>query len=108
MIRVELHQLVAATALIATGGAFAQGGDARRGAEQAAMCIGCHGIEGYRASFPQVYRVPHIAGQGAAYLQAALQGYRDGTRRHPTMRAVARSLSDRDIADLAKFYEGQP
>ena len=26
-----------------------------------AMCIGCHGIQGYQATFPEVYKVPRIA-----------------------------------------------
>jgi cytochrome c553 len=68
------------------------------------MCIGCHGIPGYRASFPEVYSVPMIAGQNAAYLQAALRAYAAGERTHPTMDAVAKSLSDQDIADLSAYY----
>jgi cytochrome c553 len=68
------------------------------------MCIGCHGIPGYRASFPEVYSVPMIAGQNAEYLQAALRAYAAGERTHPTMDAVAKSLSDQDIADLAAYY----
>ena len=68
------------------------------------MCIGCHGISGYRASFPEVYSVPMIAGQNAAYLQAALRAYASGERTHPTMDAIAKSLSDQDIADLAAYY----
>ncbi|PXW96183.1 cytochrome c553 [Sphaerotilus hippei] len=71
------------------------------------MCIGCHGIVGYRASFPEVYQVPMISGQGARYLSAALQAYRKGDRRHPTMRSIAGSLSDQDIEDLAAFYAAQ-
>ena len=69
-----------------------------------AMCAGCHAIEGYRGSFPEVVRVPRIQGQPAGYLQAALRAYRDGSRRHPTMGAVARSLSDADIAALSAHY----
>ena len=78
--------------------------DAAAGGRKAAMCIGCHGIEGYQASFPQVYKVPMIAGQGAEYLVAALGEYKKGGRRHPTMRAIAATLSDQDIADLSAYY----
>jgi cytochrome c553 len=45
-----------------------------------------------------------IAGQSAAYLAAALDHYRKGDRSHPTMRGIAGSLSDQDIADLAAYY----
>ncbi len=70
------------------------------------MCIGCHGIPGYQASFPQVHKVPKISGQNAPYIVAALTAYRKGERKHPTMRAIAGSLSDQDMADLAAFYAG--
>jgi cytochrome c553 len=70
------------------------------------MCIGCHGIPGYQASFPQVHKVPKISGQNGKYITAALNAYKKGERKHPTMRAIAGSLTDQDIADLAAFYEG--
>ena len=78
--------------------------DAKAGEKKAAMCIGCHGIPDYKASFPEVYRVPMIAGQSAKYIVSALGQYKKGDRKHPTMRAIAVSLSDQDMADLAAFY----
>jgi len=80
-------------------------GDAGAGAKKVAMCIGCHGLPGYQSSFPTVYKVPKIAGQNAKYIVAALGGYRSGDRKHPSMRAIAASLSDQDIADVAAYYE---
>lgn len=80
-------------------------GDVKAGEKKNAMCIGCHGIEGYQASFPQIYKVPKISGQNAKYIAAALDGYRKGDRKHPSMRGIAGSLTDQDIADLAAFYE---
>lgn len=79
--------------------------DAAAGYKKADMCIGCHGIPGYQASFPQVHKVPKIAGQNGKYIVAALNAYKKGDRKHPTMRAIAASLTDKDIADLAAFYE---
>ena len=81
--------------------------DVAAGQKKAAMCIGCHGIPGYQASFPEVHRVPMIAGQNAKYIAAALNAYRKGDRRHPSMRGLAGSLSDADVADLSAFYEQQ-
>src|ERR1041385_7160778 len=69
-------------------------GDAKAGEKKNAMCIGCHGIVGYQASFPQVYKVPKIAGQNAKYIVAALDEYRKGDRKHPSMRAIAGSPTD--------------
>ena len=68
------------------------------------MCQGCHGIEGWRTAFPEVYHVPRIAGQHAAYFVKALQAYKSGERNHPSMRGIAGSLSDQDMADLAAYY----
>ena len=69
-----------------------------------AMCIGCHGIKGYQASFPEVYRVPMISGQSAKYIVAALTAYKQGDRKHPTMRGISDSLSEQDMNDIANFY----
>ena len=84
--------------------ASAPKGDAVSGAKKVSMCIGCHAIPGYKASFPSVYSVPMISGQTPGYLAASLEAYRKGDRSHPTMRAIAASLSDQDIADLAAYY----
>ena len=81
--------------------------DAKAGESKAAMCIGCHNIPGYQASFPEVYKVPMISGQKADYIAAALTEYKKGERKHPTMRAVATSLTEKDITDLAAFYEAR-
>ncbi|HNI86350.1 c-type cytochrome [Ottowia sp.] len=80
-------------------------GNATAGEGKVAMCIGCHGIAGYKSSFPEVYRVPKIAGQSAKYIGTVLEEYRKGTRKHPSMRGIAGSMSDQDIADVAAYYE---
>ena len=85
----------------------AKAGDAAKGANKAAMFIGCHGIVGYQASFPEVYKVPMIAGQGAKYIASALTAYQKGDRKHPTMRGIAAPLTEQDMADLGAFYEAQ-
>lgn len=93
--------------LIASG-AMAQDvkpGDAAAAKSKVAMCIGCHGIIGYQASFPEVHKVPMISGQNAKYIASALTAYRKGERKHPTMKGIAAPLSDQDIADLGAFYE---
>ncbi len=79
-------------------------GDAESARSKVSMCIGCHGIQGYKASFPEVYHVPKIAGQNAEYIIAALQDYASGARTFPSMEAIAQSLSPQDMADLAAYY----
>ena len=109
------HLIAPAVAMLALAGfastAAAQAapaGNAEAGAKKAAMCIGCHSIPGYQASFPEVHKVPMIAGQNAKYLQAALGAYKTGDRKHPTMKAIAVSLTEQDIADLSVYYEQLP
>ncbi len=97
--------LVACVTLVSAQAQEVQG-DAKAGAKKNAMCIGCHGIVGYQASFPEVHKVPKISGQGAKYILSALNAYKKGERKHPTMRGIAASLSDQDMADLAAFYAG--
>lgn len=83
--------------------ALALKGDATRGAVLAETCKGCHGVPGSHNAYPSYY-VPKLGGQNADYIEIALQGYRRGTRSHPTMQAQASSLSDQDIADIATFF----
>ena len=85
--------------------ASVQAQDVAAGQKKIAMCIGCHGIEGYQASFPQIHKVPMIAGQSAGYIVASLTAYAKGERKHPTMRGIAGSLSEKDMADIAAYYE---
>ncbi|MCB1911570.1 MAG: cytochrome c [Zoogloeaceae bacterium] len=81
-------------------------GNADAARDKISMCVGCHGIPGYKTAFPHVYHVPKLGGQHPAYIIKALEQYRAGERSHPSMRAIAASLSDQDIADLAAYYGG--
>ncbi|MBU9268139.1 c-type cytochrome [Burkholderia gladioli] len=103
-------QVVAAAlvALLATASqAAGAAGNPKDGASKAAMCIGCHGIEDYRTAYPEVYRVPLLGGQNQQYLENALKAYRKKDRHFASMNAIAASLSDQDIADLAAYYASQ-
>ena len=83
----------------------AKPGDAAAGEKKIAMCEGCHNLPRYQSSFPEVYKVPKIAGQNSKYIVAALNGYKKGERKHPSMRGIAGSLSEQDMADLAAYFE---
>jgi len=83
-------------------------GDPAKGAQKVTMCQGCHGIVGWRTAYPEVYKVPKIAGQHAAYIVTALKEYKSGNRSHPSMRAVAATLTDADMADIAAYYSQTP
>lgn len=100
-----LSSLLVASATAFSAHAQDVKGDAKAGEKKIAMCIGCHGIHGYQASFPEIYRVPMISGQNAKFITSALNAYKKGERKHPSMRAIAESLTDQDIADVAAYYE---
>jgi cytochrome c553 len=95
-----------ATLVAAAMSAQAQGvtGDVAAGKQKAEMCIGCHGIPGYQNSFPEIHKVPMISGQSDKYIVAALVAYKKGDRKHPSMRGIAGSLTEQDMADLGAFY----
>ena len=77
-------------------------GDAAKGKLLTYTCQGCHGVTGYKNAYPS-YHVPRIGGQSAQYLASALNEYREGKRKHPTMQAQAQSFSVQDIADIAAY-----
>ena len=93
-------------ALVSSASAWAEG-DAKRGRARAEMCEGCHGIADYRTAYPKVYPVPKIGEQQSEYIVKALQEYKSGARKHLTMRGIAATLSDQDMADLAAYYAGE-
>ncbi len=102
-----LKTVVASATVSLTFAAQAQvSGDVKAGESKAAMCIGCHGIPGYQNSFPEIHKVPKISGQSDKYIVAALTAYQKGERKHPSMRGIAGSLTEQDMADLAAFYAG--
>ncbi|QID18140.1 cytochrome c [Nitrogeniibacter mangrovi] len=96
--------IVAAMLLAASATAWAVEGNAEAAKQKNSMCVGCHGIPGYHTAFPSVYQVPKLGGQHPEYIIAALKEYKNGDRSHPSMRAIAASLSEQDMADLAAYY----
>ena len=82
--------------------AAAPKGDATRGKGLTYTCRGCHGVTGYKNAYPS-YHVPKLGGQSETYLNNALNEYREGKRKHPTMQAQAESFSEQDIADIAAY-----
>jgi cytochrome c553 len=75
-------------------------GDATAGEDKAIACVSCHGVNGI--SNGDLW--PNLAGQNVSYLVKQLQAFRDESRQEPMMNALAKSLSDIDINDLAKYF----
>ena len=75
--------------------------DAGAGMKRAAACFACHGADG----ISRLPAIPHLGGQRADYLEKALHAYREGiTRQDPAMTAMAKPLSDADIANIAAYF----
>ena len=104
----KINQLVVIVALGA-GSAMvhAAPGNPEAGKGKISVCEGCHGIPGYKASFPHVYSVPRLGGQHPEYIAKALSAYKSGERDHPTMRGIAAVLSEQDMADIGAYYGAQ-
>jgi len=91
--------------LLVTNNAFAAG-DPVAGKIKAYTCTGCHGIAGYKNTYP-TYHVPRIGGQNAEYLVISLKAFRTGERTHKNMNLQAEALSDQDMEDIAVYLNGQ-
>lgn len=64
-------------------------------------CVDCHGPEG---NAPIDGSYPKLGGQHSDYLAYALQNYRVGRRDNALMASQAKTLTDRQIADLAAYF----
>jgi cytochrome c553 len=75
--------------------------DIGAGNRRAAVCFTCHNANG----ISRIPGTPHLAGQERSYLESALRAYRDGqSRQNPTMSAMAKPLTDRDIVNIAAYF----
>jgi cytochrome c5 len=105
-----LFALACAFGVFASHAAFAQSDtglapDIDAGKKRAAVCFACHGENG----ISQIPGVPDLAGQSHTYLEKALHEYHDAQlRQDPTMTAMAKPLSDRDIVNIAAYFSLLP
>src|SRR5215471_2772603 len=91
---------------------IAQAANIEAGKDLAAVvCAACHGANGVSVSDA----LPNLAAQRAAYIEAQLKLYKEGTRKAPgatnptiTMQAIAAQLSAEDIANTAAYFASLP
>ena len=67
------------------------------------QCSMCHGAQGMSEA-----NAPNLAGQYPEVVIKQLHDYRRANRISTLMQALARNLSDRDIADIAAYYDSLP
>jgi cytochrome c553 len=70
------------------------------GLDKSLLCQGCHGEEGNSLEG----LVPKLAGQYGIYIAKQLRNYQAGTRTHQIMNAMAATISDEDLADIAAYF----
>jgi cytochrome c553 len=79
-------------------------GDPVAGREKSLLCQGCHGEEGISIEG----LIPKLAGQYGIYIAKELRNYQSGTRSHQIMNAMAATISDDDLADIAAYFASRP
>lgn len=75
-------------------------GDPVVGKQKAALCIGCHGVDGNSVN-PDW---PKLAGQHAGYIVKQIRDFKSQARKDPTMNGMAATVNDADIENIAAFF----
>ena len=78
--------------------------DAVAGKEKAQLCAACHGAQGV-SSIPGT---PHLAAQPQLSIFYQLLQFRDQRRKGGGMEAIASTLSEQDMRDIAAHYAALP
>ncbi len=79
---------------------IANAGNAEAGKQKSVACVACHGSKGISVHTTW----PNLAGQDAQYLASQLKAFRDGVRKSAMMYPMAFDLNDKDIDDIAAYY----
>lgn len=99
-----LGALVCATLATTSGAA----GNAEAGQQKAAVCGGCHGVDGNNA--PEIYaalKAPKLGGQVPEYIVKSLHDFKAGRRVNESMSPQAQAVAEVDIADIAAWFGSQ-
>ncbi|GAB4169275.1 MAG: c-type cytochrome [Rhodocyclaceae bacterium] len=94
--------LAACAALFGAGSVHAAG-SAQAGQAKAAVCAGCHGLDGNSPAETW----PKIAGQLPEYIMKQLHDFKAGLRKNEQMSPMAQPLSEQDIQDVAAYFSSQ-
>ena len=72
--------------------------DNDQGAQLVATCAACHRLDGHDRG------IPSIVGLSEEQLVTVMTAFKSGERSGPIMRTMARSLSNEEIAILARYF----
>lgn len=105
-----MKKLALILSLLASCSVWAQG-SIEAGKAKSQTCVACHGADGNSL----ITQYPKLAGQHEKYLDKQLKELKLGMtsggkqgRYEPVMGAMAMSLSEEDMADLAAYYASLP
>ena len=105
-----MKKLALILSLLASCSVWAQG-SIEAGKAKSQTCVACHGADGNSL----ITQYPKLAGQHEKYLEKQLKELKLGMtsggkqgRNEPVMGAMALSLSEEDMADLAAYYASLP
>jgi cytochrome c553 len=78
-------------------------GDPVAGRTKSYFCQGCHGETGMSSED----LIPNLAGQYALYIAKQLRNFQTGARTHQIMNAMAKTISDAELVDIAAYFSSQ-
>ena len=97
----SLHQIVAllmVASLVVSVAKRSFAADNDQGAQLAATCAACHHLDGRDRG------IPSIVGLSEEQFVTVMRAFKSGERSGPIMRTMARSLSNEEIAILARYF----
>lgn len=87
--------------LVLIAPAQAAGGNVAAGKAKAAVCAGCHGLDGNGGADPLW---PKLAGQDPDYIAKQLADFKSGVRKDPIMAGMAAPLSATDMKNIGAYF----
>jgi cytochrome c553 len=97
----SLHKIIALSTvagLVVSVAERSSAADNDQGAQLAATCAACHRLDGHQRG------IPPIVGHSEEQFVAVMRAFKLGERSGPIMRTMAGSLSDEEIATLARYF----
>jgi cytochrome c553 len=73
------------------------------GKTKSELCQGCHGEAGLSLED----MIPNLAGQYANYIAKQLRNFQTGARTHQIMSAMAQTINDAELMDIAAYFASQ-
>ena len=97
----SLHRIITLSMVASLVVSFAEcslAAENDQGAQLAATCAACHRLDGHDRG------IPSIVGLSEEQFVTVMGAFKSGERYGPIMRNVARSLSNEEIAILARYF----